>query len=354
MTTEQQTKVAGEFRFQSNACAKIGSPLYAELCERVAHDVEEGGSCWSVLAPFADLRFGLALPLRFLGGVHRLAHLGLAAELAAQYPSTGGTPTDQLWASFLEVIAREEAEVVAALDRDVQTNEVVRTSALSEGLRSIQAKTGRALALREIGTSAGLNLRMDRFAYVDGDRTGGDPSSPLRIVDRWRGATRPSLAPLTIADRAGCDPNPIDASTADGRATLLGFLWPDQVDRLDRTSAAIAIAAESPARIERANAEPWLARELDGRAEGVVTVVFHSIVWPYIDKTERKRITELIEDAGANVAPQSPLAWMRFEVQEPNRSCAALTLRIWDGRDEQGAERELATAGFHGEWVELH
>ncbi len=353
MTDDLQTKLAGEFRHQAKACREIGSPLYADLCELVAADIESGGVCWSVLKSHAHVRFGLAIPLRFLGGVHRLVQLGRAPELAAQYPSVGGTPTERLWPAFCDVMGRERDEVVAALDRDVQTNEVVRSAALSEGLRAIQARTGLPLSLREVGTSAGLNLQMDRFAYVDGDRIGGDPASRLRIVDRWRGSKRPSLADLDIVDRAGCDPNPIDPSTAEGRATLLGFLWPDQLDRRERTLAAIDLATAHPSRIERANAEAWLGTELAKLTEGVVTVVFHSIVWQYIDKDERTRITALMEATGKGATAQSPMAWLRFEPRESDRSCAALTLRLWDGSTDDAEPIELAISGFHGEWVEL-
>lgn len=353
MGNDLQDKVAVEFRHQGQACAQIGSALYAELCKFVAHDIESRGPCWSVLESHAHLRFGLALPLRFLGGVHRLVHLGRAPELAEQYPSTGGTPSELLWPAFLAVLHRERAEVVAALGRDVQTNEVVRTSALSEGLRAIQTRTGLPISLREIGTSGGLNLRMDRFAYIDGERVGGDPASALQIVDRWRGPVRPSFSPLNIVDRAGCDPSPIDPISPEGRATLLGFLWPDQTDRNERTSAAIEIAINTPVRIERANADSWLEAELAHTRSGVVTVVFHSIVWQYIDKAERERIRATLERAGQRAGLESPLAWLQFEPRQPDRSCAALTLQLWDGTTLVPTPVELATAGFHGEWVEL-
>lgn len=362
--SELQMKLAAEFRHQGEACAEMNSVLYADLCERVALDVESGGLCWSVLESHAHLRFGLALPLRFLGGVHRLVHLGRAPELAAQYPSAGGTPNDELWPSFLRVVDRERMEVVAALDRDVQTNEVGRSAALSEGFRAIQTRTQRRLVLREIGTSAGLNLGLDMFAYVDGERIGGDPSSALRIVDRWRGEVKSSLADLDIVDRAGCDPNPIDPTSPDGRATLLGFLWPDQTERIERTAAAIAIASKSMARIEKANADRWLAQELAARSRSATsetmsettsetTVVFHSIVWQYIDKAERERITAIIEKAGEEASDEGPLAWLRFEPREPDRDCAALTLRLWDGGESVGEVEELAISGFHGQWVEI-
>jgi hypothetical protein len=352
---DPKMKVAQEFRHQGTACGAMGSALYAELCERIADDVTNGGICWEALESHAHLRFGLALPLRFLGGVHQLGHLGRAPELARHYPSLGATDRDSgddLWAAFCAVVSREGEALARSLDRGVQTNEVVRSSALIEGLRAIEGLLGLPLALREVGTSGGLNLRMDQFAYVDGDRVGGDSLSALRIVDRWRGPTRPTLAPVRIVDRAGCDPAPIDPLTPEGRATLLSFLWPDQTDRAQRLNAAIDIAARLPARIEAAHADEWVLLELAKRANGTATVIFHSIVWQYIDKDERDRIAKTIEASGAEATPESPIAWLSFEPSE-SRDSAALDLRLWDGGLHTGERRCLALCGFHGEWVEL-
>ena len=349
---EAQTKVAAEFRYQGQTCADMGSPLYAELCSRIASDVEAGGPCWTTIAPRADLRFGLALPLRFLGGVHRLGHLGRATELSGQYPSLGGRLAGDLWSAFLAVVERESIEITAALDRDVQTNEVGRSAALSEGLRAIQSTTGLPLSLLEIGASGGLNLRLDHFTYVDGDRSRGGDGGNLQIADRWRGLNRPQLGALNIVDRLGCDPNPIDPTTSEGRATLLGFLWPDQLERIARTDAAIAIAKRVPATVVKAHADTWIDEQL-AQKRSTATVVYHSIVWQYIDRDERTRITERIESSGAATSASSPIAWLSFEPRQPDRKCAALTLRLWDGGDHNGEPQILAISGFHGEWVEL-
>ena len=82
--------VARRLLRQARWCGRLGSPLYEELLERAAADVEAGGECWQVLAGREGDPPGSALALRLMGAVHRLALDGRAPGLAAHYPSTGG------------------------------------------------------------------------------------------------------------------------------------------------------------------------------------------------------------------------------------------------------------------------
>ena len=350
-TTSRQEKVAAEFEVQAQSCDQMHSALYGGLCRSVAANVRTGGICWSLLESTAELSLALAVPLRFLGAVHRIALRGDAPPLAAFYPSCGGTPGDGVTAAFFHAVREHEAEIKIGLTQGVQTNEVGRSAALFEGLGIVQRRTGHPMALREIGCSGGLNLQMDRFRYVDGDYVGGDPNGEVVIADRWRGAIRPALLPIDIADQAGCDPNPIDPLTDAGRLLLLGFLWPDQVDRLERTAAAIELARARSVRQDQARAIDWLSGELHSRSPGSTTVVYHSIVWQYIEGEERAAITALVGAAGAAATSQSPLAWLQFEPASSHEH-AELTLRLWDGSSTGDVEL-LARCGFHGQWVEL-
>lgn len=352
-TPSPQQKVADEFDVQARSCDDMGSPLYGELCRVVAADVRSRGVCWSLLEPTAGLPFALAVALRFLGAVHRIALRGDAPTLAAFFPSCGGVSGLGVDAAFLDVVRDHGREISVGLSKGVQTNEVGRSAALFEGLGVIQRRTGHPLSLREVGCSGGLNLQMDRFRYVDGDHVGGDPTSEVVIADRWRGGVRPRLAPIEVADRAGCDPSPVDPLTDTGRLFLLGFLWPDQVDRLERTAAAIELARSRPVRQEQARATDWLGSELRALSSsaGRATVVYHSIVWQYIERDERAVVESIIETVGRTATSTNPLAWLRFE---PSASMehAELTLRLWDGTST-GEIELLARCGFHAQWVEL-
>ena len=82
---------AGRFEQQADACATLGSVLWARLLRIVAVDVAAGGPSWDVVERRAELRYGQAGPLRLVGAAHRLALAGDAPEWAALLPSCGGS-----------------------------------------------------------------------------------------------------------------------------------------------------------------------------------------------------------------------------------------------------------------------
>jgi hypothetical protein len=327
------------FRGQAGWCARLGSPLYAHLLEKAADDLEAGGPVWRVVEPYVQEDFNFAHHLRLLGATHKRALAGEAPALAAHYPSTGGDgDAEAAWRALLALL--EEREI--RLDQAVQTNEVGRSAALLGGFLTIAERTGLGLRMLEIGASAGLNLRWDRFRYDAPDWGWGDTASPLHVAAEYEDGGRPPL-PRTVwvVERAGCDPNPIDPTTDDGALTLQSFVWPEQLERLELLRAAIEVARRTPATLERASAADWLERRLTERRGGSATVVFHSVMWGYMTDDERERITRLMDDAGREAADAEPLAWLRLE---PGADQAELTLTMWPG----GEERVLAHAGYHG------
>jgi hypothetical protein len=328
---------------QQSACARAGSQLYADVLGGVIADVANGGVCGQILGPHCDDPFATALPLRFLGAVHRLVLVGRAPELAAHYPSAGGSPGPGLVSDLLAAVAEHRPEIEARLGDGVQTNEVGRSAVLAPGYALVASRTGLPLRVLEIGASGGLNLRWDHYWYDSGATTMGDAASPVRFVGAWQdaGAGLPALAPVEVVDRAGCDRNPIDIGTEEGRVTLRAYLWPDQVERRARLEAAFTVADAVPATVDRADLGEWTAARLSGPVAGVATVVAHSIVWQYVPRASRDRLRTALQDAGSRATADSPLAWLRME---PAGAVADLRLTRWPG----GEEQVLATAEYHG------
>jgi hypothetical protein len=326
------------FRGQAGWCARLGSPIYAYILERAADDLEAGGPVWRVVEPYVDRPFNFTHHLRLMGATHRLALTGEAPELAAHYPSTGGDgDPEAAWRAFIELLGEREI----TLDRAVQTNEVGRTAALFGGFLTVAEQTGLGLRVLEIGASAGLNLRWDRFRYEADDWAFGDSASPARIPCEYKGG-RPPLPPAVwVMERAGCDPSPIDATTEDGALTLQSFIWPEHVERLELLRAAIEVARRTPVTVDQASAPDWLDDQLARERGGSATVVFHSIMWGYLTDDDRARVTRTITETGERATPSDPLAWLRME---PGADQADVTLTTWPGGDE----RVIAHAGYHG------
>lgn len=348
MTSPRTLPLSESLDHQRQACARLGSALYAEVIAGVAADVAAGGVCAAVLGPHATDSFASALPLRFLGAVHRLVLEGRAPALAAHYPSAGGSPGPGVVEAFLATVSDLRPEIEARLGDGVQTNEVGRAAVLAPGYALVARRAGLPLRLLEVGASGGLNLRWDRYWYDTGETTLGDPVSPVRFVGAWDAAAGalpdlrgPEGAPVEVVERAGCDRNPIDVTSEEGRLTLRAYLWPDQVERAARLEAAFSVAARVPAHVVGGDLGTWVEERLASPAPGTATVVAHTIVWQYVARPSKDRMRAALHQAGRRATADAPLAWLRFEPAGP---VGDLRLTWWPG----GEEAVLATAEYHG------
>jgi hypothetical protein len=331
-------------RWQAESCGQLGSRLYASLLSRAADDAEAGGIIARVVGD-RPASTSSALALRLMGAVHRLVLEGAAPALARTYPSAGGhADPEAAWPAFLAVVEERFDAVSAGIDRPVQTNEVGRAGALVGGFLEVARRTGLPLRVFEVGASAGLNLRWDRFLYEARGATWGPPDSPVRLCSYNTDAALPFDVEAQVVERAGCDAAPVDPTTEDGRLTLLSYVWPDQAHRIRLLRAALAVAQEVPVTVERAEALDWTTRHWVPQP-GTATVVFHSIVMQYLPEDRRAAFKEFLRTRGPGEATgDAPLAWLRLE---PVGDEAALRLTIWPG----GSDHTLAYCGFHGQHV---
>ncbi len=308
MTAEQ---LLHTLRSQGRFCAELGSPMYGELLELIAHDVEAGGIFAMVLAGHEDDPPGGAVPLRLLGGLHRLVLDGRAPALRRWYPSTGGTwGAEAAWPEIALAAAGHTDALRAGLRQPPQTNEVGRSAALIGGLLLINDEFGLPVRLFEIGTSAGLNLRADRYHYRFAAGQWGPVDSPVVIDDAWHGRPPPRAA-VQIVERCGYDIAPVDVGGTDGERTVLSYVWPDQAARLARMRGAIAVARQVPARLQRRTAADAVGALT--LAEGALTVLWHSIVWQYLSARERDAVRAGVATLAGQANAGSPFAHLTME-----------------------------------------
>ncbi len=330
------------FRDQAEHCRISGSLLTAALLTGAANDLAAGGVCADLLAPHVEDPVGSVPSLRFAGALHRLVLGRKAPELALHYPSVGGTaPVEQVWPVAERTVREHLSELRYLLRNAVQTNEPGRSAVLYGGLLLLDGP----VRLLELGSSAGLNLRCDAFAYDLGAGTVlGDRSSPVRLERPWEGVW-PTGRPPEIVSRRGCDPAPIDALTTEGRLTLTSYVWADQVPRLERLRGALALAERIPATVEPLGALEFLTRELAELPEGVTTLVWHSVVWQYVDPAERRAVDALLERAGARATESNPLVRLSLE---PEKVGGVVTFRVLARRWPGDGAIHLADALGHG------
>ncbi|HZP10890.1 MAG TPA: DUF2332 family protein [Nevskiaceae bacterium] len=339
-------KVRNAFRDQIRFCDQLGSPFTARVC-RSCLDALDGGSPIAraiVDWPGDPSAHADSLPLRVAGALHHLARSGGSAALRAAYPPN--RVDDDALRSVVAEAFREREEIIRAyLASPPQTNEVMRSAALLPGMLTIAQRTQLPLELYEIGSSAGLNLILDRYRYEFGSARWGDPRASLLIKPEWRGGAPPVEAPLQVVARNGVDLNPIALRDPAARERLLSYVWPDQVERLQRLEQAIAIWLRDPPGIVRADAAQWLERSGIAKATpGVTRVLFHSVTWSYLSQTTKQAIVELLQRAGEQATQSAPLAWLRFELTQ---KASELRLSTWPGTQDE----LLATGHPHGTLV---
>jgi len=341
-----ESELSRQLRVKAGQVQRRGSPLYAELLEHAARDVDSGGPSLDVLRDCAGEPADSALALRFLSAVHRVVLEGDAPQLARHYPSAEGSAGPHgAWPAFRQVLLEHSERLRAAVALPCQTNDVGRCAALLPGFLAVAAEYGLALRILELGSSAGLNLLWDRYRYEAETWSWGPQGSPVTLSGDFSG--RPDGPDhVVVLERSGCDAAPLDVADPDARLTLRSSIWADQVRRHELLDAALDMARANPPTVDRADAGDWLEAKLGDRVPGTSTVVFHSILWQYLDDRQRERLRALLQAAGAQASASAPLAWLRME---PPGELATVTLTTWPG----GNDRVIARAGYHGQPVQI-
>ncbi|KAA3635877.1 MAG: DUF2332 domain-containing protein [Armatimonadetes bacterium] len=332
-------------------CDRMGSALYAELVQAALDNLDAGGPVRDIVAGYEGDALSDALPLRFMGGIHRLVLDGKAPQLAGHFPTVGGTPYQPtLVKDFLDVVDDNTDYLIDAQQVAPQTNEIGRSAALLPGLAYALDNRSLQIRLLEIGSSAGLNLLADRYHYRSDHWTWeGSVDAPVITFD-WAGSVPSFPERFEIVERRGCDLSPLDASDPEAQIRLLSFVWADQPGRFQRLKAALEMVQPGDVSLNKADAASWVEeRVLEPTAPGVMTVLQHSVMWMYLSEESRSTILAAMEHAGARATNERPLAHVRFESapEQYDAEGHRLTVTTWPDREE----RVLAWGHAHGTWV---
>ncbi len=290
----------------------ISSPLYAELTRWVSEDLHRRGPVSGLLAAAPESN---QVPNVLFAAVQRVLFDDPGDELAAYYPSLGGTRAadEQAGPAFTRfVLAHRERIGQLLATGATQTNEALRAAPLYPAFGWAQACTRRPLALIEVGTSAGLLLHADRYAYVyefdDGTELAAGSGSAdgvpaLHCAAHGENAAK-ALAPfvtkdLRVVSRVGLDLNPLDPADPEARRWLDALVWPEHAERRARLRGALDHAARRPVKLRKGHALRILPDAVDSVADNAIPCVFVSNSLPHWPREDRHGFAALIRELGA-------------------------------------------------------
>ena len=330
--------------------------LYGYLSRGMADDLEAGGPVSEVVSGYEQAPPGSVIQLRLLAGVFRLVLTGRAPELRPYYPCLGGLESPETaWAATRQVVADHVDELHAALAVAPQTNEVGRSVALLVGLFDLATATGIGrVRLLELGASAGLNQLLGHFHVAGEGWTWGPADSPVQLSAAVQGPVLP--VGLEIVAARGCDLDPVDATTAEGRLRLTSFVWPFDLHRHQRLAGALQLASAHAPVVDRASAATWLGAELAARPgagpdDDALTVVWHSVTQLYWPASEIEAVRTTLSAYGQ----QHRVAEVGMEYPPGGGPADQPDVRtvLWPGDGSPPRERRLGTAHDHGIPVRL-
>jgi hypothetical protein len=207
------------------------------------------------------------------------------------------------------------------------------------------------LALIEVGTSAGLNLLFDRYAYDYGDGRrvgGGSPVLACAGPPGWAGDEFPA-----VASRVGIDREPVDVTDDDAVGWLRACVFADQLDRLERLDQAMATARRDPPPIVTGDALDVLTGVAAEIPRDAHICVFHTHVLTYFGREQRAAFVDLMDSIGR----QRDISWLSAEApgtvaplgldREPTIAIGLITYT-----DGVRTTEVLGTCHPHGAWFQ--
>lgn len=330
-----EESVRAAFRRQADFCAAMDAPVTAAVARGLAEALDRASATGRAVLDWAGDPIGDALPLRLVGGLHALHRAGRDVGFDGDV------------ARLRAALVEHDAALRPWLDGPPQTNEPGRSAALMTGLLHLAARHGPRFELLELGSSAGLNLLIDRYRFELGGVVVG-PESPVRLRPEWRGSPPPG-APVGIVSVRGVDIAPVDLTDPAAAERLAAYVWVDATERQARLAQAIALVRAHGVAPDSGDAADWLeARLAEPQAAGVTRVVLHSVVWQYLGPERQTRIRDAIHAAGAAATVERPFGWVMLE---PNRDLAAHEVRVRGWPGGRGME-VVAHSHAHGAWIE--
>ncbi|MFM8860921.1 MAG: DUF2332 domain-containing protein [Acidimicrobiia bacterium] len=341
----QKESLADYWRFFAETECKGYSPLYEAITTACANSDD-------VMEFVTSLPSHAHQPNLLLAAMHERVLLGHEPELSVLYADN---QVRGVGVVFVEAVlkARDRLQPILST-RFTQTNEIGRVAIIAPALAAISSRDN--FTLIDVGTSAGLTLRLDD-CFIDYGSHGslGPHDSKVRVKSDVLSGNPPRQS-MPIGRRIGIDRNILNPANEDDARWLLACVWPD-TGRLDRTRAAIELAASRPSELIEGDALETLS-DLLTSVQGPIVVTTTWVV-AYMDIEYRARLSAELMAA----SQQRDIYWISAEapgvvsdlpevlppqVEGPLPSVVGL---VTFTKGEIVDARVLAHAHSHGSWI---
>ena len=337
--------LARYWRYFADTECKGYSPLYEAITTACANS--EG-----VMEFVCSLPSHAHQPNLLLAAMHERVLQGLEPELSVLYSDNQARGVGTL---FVEAVLKSQEQLRPILaSRFTQTNEIGRVALIAPALAAIPNRG--MLTLIDVGTSAGLTLRLDD-CFIDYGSHGslGPHDSKVRVKSEVLSGNPPRRS-TPIGRRIGIDRNILNPADEDDARWLLACVWPD-TGRLERTRAALELAASRPSELVEGDALETLS-DLLSSVQGPIVVTTTWVV-AYMDIEYRARLSAELMAA----SQQRDIYWISAEapgvvshlpevmppkIEGPLPSVVGLVTYT---KGEIADTRVLAHAHSHGSWI---
>ncbi len=334
---------------QADHCDHNGALGTAAICRAMVTLAKGNSECGKIIANWPRGIIEDAVPLRLAGGIHDLYRRGIEPKLESVYAAR---IIDQAAVDVLvgDIVDRHDADLTYWFNSAPQTNEAGRSSSFVAALHWLSRRIEPNFELLEIGSSAGMNLLIDRWRYDLDGVTSGPDNAPVTIRPQWRGPPPPDI-PFVIDSVRGCDLNPIDVRNDAAADRLRAYIWPEMPERFARMDVGIKMIRQKGVNLEKADAADWAEAQLAlPQIPGITRVLMHSVVWQYLPVNVQSRINAAMKKAAALATVDKPLAWIALETDRATMR-HELRVRYWPHGDTPIL---LGSAHAHGAWLQFN
>lgn len=273
------------------------SELYEILSYKIAEDEE-------MLRLASHARLGQPIPNLLFGAVHFLLLKGYEHELKQFYQnlSSNTRKAEEAYPCFKDFCMQNTGAISELLSsKIVQTNEVRRCAYLYPALNHVYQLSSKPLALIEIGTSAGLQLFMDRYSYSYGtEQVYGNKDSGIHISSDLRGGVLPTLhGNILVAARIGIDLHINDVTEIDDVLWLNALIWPEHHERRELFEKTAGFVKDKKMKLLEGEGVEMLSQLAKKIPEDQQICVFHTHVANQMPGEKKEKLLKLIKEIGA-------------------------------------------------------